>query len=39
MKIIKITAEKLSIKNNYTNCKTLLEKTTGKFTHSFDNVL
>lgn len=26
MKIIKIKEEKLSIKNNYTNCKTLLGK-------------
>lgn len=40
MKIIKITAEKLSIKGNYTNCKTLLEKNLlGKFAHSFVNVL
>lgn len=30
MKIIKITEEKLSIRNNYTNCKTLLEKKKGK---------
>lgn len=42
MKIIKITAVELIIKNNYTDCKALLEKkkkkTSGKFTHGFDKV-